>query len=267
MPLVHFVKKFDSVKVTPRITLINEGGEWHKAVAGGAFSRAAVEMAQRKKFPDAELCFSQFLIKPLAPGPFFIYAMQRPLSREPRAPVRQLEFEASLYLFADASGALAAQASDWYFTPPKKARMRHVKGFRGKGLLKFVDIPLTPESGCYVLIPEFKALLGSDSDVAFEVTVASKCPFELRVAAPGEERASEAGVVWVSGRDGAPPAGTAGAPAAATHAAAFQAPPSAAAAGARSAGLHARQAGKGRAAAAPGRASVSAANPLLRVEK
>ena len=49
-----------------------------------------------------------------------------------------------------------------------------------------------------IVIPELEAVPGGNVD--FEVAVVSKCAFELRVAAPGSARASDTGVVWVSGR-------------------------------------------------------------------
>jgi hypothetical protein len=204
MPMSAFVDKFRAVNVTPRITLRNEvpPGPWRKATAAGAFSRAAVEEAKRRQFPENELCFPQFLLKPLAAGPFFISLMQRADRTEARAaPVRRLEFSASLYAFAGADGSEPAQGRDWYYTPPNRPRVSQVAGFASKGLLTFDNVALDPAVGCYILIPEFKALLGTD--VGFEVSVASKCPFELRVAAPGVPRASDVGVAWGSGREGA----------------------------------------------------------------
>lgn len=197
MPLKAFAVKFEVVKVTPRISLCEEGGEWRKAHAPGTFTSAAVEKATKLAYPEAQLCFAQFLLKPLAQGAFFISVMQR-ARRGERSPVRKLEMTASLYSYSGSDGIEPAQKMDWYSIGSMRARVKHVSGLRDNGLLNFEDVSLTPEAGCYVIIPEFKSFLHSNVD--FEVSVSSKTPFELRVAAPGDPRASESGVVWVSGR-------------------------------------------------------------------
>jgi hypothetical protein len=205
MPINALLQKFDSVNITPRITLRNEGGEWYKALATGTFTRAAVEKSKALRYPENELCFSQFTITPLAAGSFFISVMQRSrrLGRLERTSARKFDMEASLFSFSGARGSEPAASRDWY------SRMSQVTGLRSKGLLTFDNKQLSPEAGCYVLIPSLKALLGCDVD--FEVAVVSKCPFELRVAAPGAQRASTAGVVWVSGREGVAGCGGGGA--------------------------------------------------------
>ena len=199
MPLNAFTIKFDSVNVTPRISLCEEGGEWRKALAAGTFTSAAVEKAKQLPYPEADLCFAQFLLKPLVQGTFFISVMQR-APRCERTPIHKHEMRANLYSFSGADGIVPAQKMDWYHSIGTAARVKQVSGLRNNGLLNFEDVSLTPDAGCYVIIPQITSLLCDDVDFDIEVSVASKTPFELRVAAPGEAHASESGVVWVSGR-------------------------------------------------------------------
>ena len=76
--------------------------------------------------------------------------------------------------------------------------MNHLQGFCNMGVAAINGLQLA--AGGHLLIPTMPTLGGAGA-VDFTVTVASRAPFELRVAAPGARVGTAACVDWVSGRE------------------------------------------------------------------
>lgn len=204
MELGDFVEGFGCVNVTPLITLVKDGGVWHKAEVRGEFplGGGAGGEGEGRHWFDELLAFPQYLLyAPGHPGAVFHVRLEvdnRPKRRDDAGGMPRITL--SPFEYANGDGTSPAVKSDISFKPPNKPVLQGLKGEQFEHGAAFMDLNCDTGSSLVVIphIPKGSTGSGGGAHLKYTFTVHCDNPFTMRVVRPGATTSTDKGVVWVS---------------------------------------------------------------------